>query len=81
MPSAKPDAANLASHKGDRGDGQPPWWNEEDEKAWLDKRQAVKTGRSQPELLKGLKDEVDEKTKLFKSSANQVKAAKWDEFC
>lgn len=40
-----------------------------------------KPGISQSELMKALKDNVDEKTVIFKSCAKQVKAVKWDELC
>ena len=67
---------------------QPPWWNEELEKAWVEKRHATakwqkakKTMPAQPDLILLLKQGKDDKVGQFKTLATEAKAAKWDEFC
>ena len=59
---------------------QPPWWNDELETLWKEKRQALKTSQRSRED-EGLREEAKEATKKFKSVAKEAKDDKYDEFC
>ena len=67
---------------------QPPWWNEEVEKAWMHKRQTVqawqrarKSGKHQEAHLNALKQDMKEAVTDFKAVANEAKTRKWEHFC
>ena len=63
---------------------QPPWWNQETEVAWTDKRKVVKLWqkeRSKPHPDLTIKALMEEKTEVFKKVAREAKDKQWKSFC
>ena len=63
---------------------QPPWWDSETEKAWTEKRAAVRNwqkGRTRPNPDPTLKTATDTKTEQVKQIPQEAKEAKWRSFC
>ena len=63
---------------------QPPWWNEEVQQAWNEKRAAVKQwqkDRKRPNPDPSLEDEMKERTKTFKTLADEARQTKWKKYC
>ena len=63
---------------------QPPWWNKELQKAWNEKRAAVKEWqkdrkRSVPDPSR--EAEMNEKTDTFKALAEEARGEKWKNYC
>ena len=59
---------------------QPPWWNEELEVLWKEKRLALRKSQNNRDS-EGLREAAKEATKNFKTTAKEAKSSKYEEFC
>ena len=59
---------------------QPPWWNDELEVLWNDKRKALKESQ-RTSSDQELRNAARQASNMFKSAANEAKSKKYEEFC
>ena len=63
---------------------KPPWWNQETEQAWMNKRAAVKAWQVERKAAapdESVETRMKELTAQFKTVAQEAKAAEWEIFC